>query len=63
MWNVSFSAVVCLQLNAVPGSVQLSSKVELATSANISVIPKAFQLPEDQDKFLDYVSICGWPYV
>lgn len=44
-----------IQVNHFPGSGFITNKVNLATSG-LKYVPKAFNLPNDKDKFLEYVS-------
>ncbi|PIC27136.1 hypothetical protein B9Z55_019480 [Caenorhabditis nigoni] len=41
-------------VNHVPGSGYYTSKVQLATSDLSTGVPKAFQLPEEKEKFIEY---------
>lgn len=42
------------KVNKIPGSGFITNKVDLATS-DLRYIPKAFRLPEDKEKLLEYV--------
>lgn len=42
------------KVNKMPGSGYITNKVDLATS-DLKYIPKAFRLPEDKEKLLEYV--------
>ena len=48
-----------MQINHLPGNVVFVSKLDLASSLKTDYHPMSFQLPKDEDSFLDEVSEYG----